>query len=198
MKNSIYLYGPPDSGKTVLSNIFLKHVTDEYEVVNYMLSSQRLSRVKLNKSDKVIFTFRDPRVCWFVSDHKLASLPGIKQFTINEYCNRHDGYFLRCDLFKDNPGFRVTKFEDLLSNFDDFIEDIFNFLGIDVPKDIQDSRPKAYFGRYTRFDVTRVVKFSNFVTQKEFDYISEKLSGLIDFLQYPKTLDVNQVTKSWT
>ena len=200
----LYVYGPLDSGKTILVRPIRYYNKGKYELIlpNYVRPLMRKSRFeKLEfKNEKVILTIRDPRIGWLLSNHKPASrlyrnVAPYSIVTIDEYCENYMKYLDVNQILSQYPYYYLTKYENLLNRFDETIKLIFDFIDLKFDDNVSQFKPKVFVNNFTPFDIEKIVRYISHVTQEEFDYISDRLKEYIQFFNYPKFLDLNSVTK---
>lgn len=209
MKSRLYLYGPPDCGKTILRELLEYYNKDKYvltHILDINSNKEKLDHVRCidldpftskTKNCKIIFIFRDPRICWLVTIEKDKFTEDRNNYLsiIDQYLITYKNYvkeikrsFLRYDYYMH------IRFEDLLLNFEETTTSISSFLELEF--DLSYSKPKVFANNFTKFDVYKLIEYIKFINQTHFDYISEHLKDEIELFGYPKHLDFNSIAKS--
>jgi hypothetical protein len=196
MKPRLFIYGPSSSGKTIFKNI--PSLNEKYNIINFIDEYKFIWSYDLNVEDKIIYIFRDPRTCWLLSDDKLGGLYNVKKMiqdvNIVKFCEWYEHEFLEWTNFKEYDNAIMFKFEDVLLDYQTATNKVFNFLKIEEFSDIY--KPDVLVpGKFTRFDMDKIVKYMAMVTQDDFEYISKRLKSILIDLGYPLTMDLKTITR---
>jgi hypothetical protein len=194
--NKLYLYGPPDSGKTILRNLLLLY-NDVYDIYHYFREHKGIRDYNIELEDSILYIFRDPRLGWLVTEEKLGSYSfGSKGLTVEQYCEVYSKNFRRALYFMAKHKTLVIKFEDVVYEYIPTVDKVLSFLDLEIREDVEDYRPDILVNTFTRFDVRKIASYLSITTQEQYDYISHRLEDYLKYFDYPLKLDLKSVTKA--
>lgn len=140
-----------------------------------------------------IFIFRDIRVGWLVTEHKKYGLSHYHNMEIDQYIEKQLSIF---KIFKDLTSEKFIpyyKFEDFLIDKRLAYTNLCFILNITANLSIIPSDFKEKNQYVSMFDVEKIFKFRQKVTDDELEYISSKTKEFNSFFNYPLSLTKEQI-----
>lgn len=129
------------------------------------------------------YIYRDIRACWLVTSHRSI---GRYQYT-RGLVSHFDDY----RNIEDKTSIHHIKFEDLVSNREEEILRLFNFMNVTLDNDLFLPSTKPYNDYFTMIDLLNMHEYSNrckLVSDNELDKISKDAEEYNDLLDYKKQL----------